>query len=50
MKRVNPTYTNILFLCLPELWEKIGVDDLVAMLENVTNTFSYYVIIEFTYK
>jgi hypothetical protein len=50
IERVNPTYTNILFLCLPELWEEIGVDDWVEMLENVTNTFSYYVIIEFTYK
>lgn len=47
---VNPTYSNQLFLCLPELWEKISIDDIALLMENFTNAFSYYALIEFSYK
>jgi len=50
LERVNPTYTNILFLCLPEVWENIEVDDLLYMMNSFSNTFSYYTLIQFTYK
>ena len=48
-ERVNPLYTNHLFLCLPHLWEKIDVDDLIFMIKNFTNNFSYFTLLQFTY-
>ena len=50
LERVNPTYTNRLFICLPEVWENIYIDDLLQMINSFSNTFSYYTLIEFTYK
>lgn len=50
IEKVNPTYVNLLFLCLPEIWEKISGSDLEFMIKNFTNHFSYFTIIEFTYK
>jgi len=32
------------------VWEDINIDDLEYILENLSNTFSYYTLIEFTYK
>lgn len=49
-QQVNPRYVNILFICLPELWEDITIDDLISMLNYFTNAFSYYTMIEFSYK
>lgn len=46
IERVNPTYTNLLFLCLPEVWENIDIDDLLYMMNSFSNTFSYYTLIE----
>ncbi len=50
LEGVNVNYTNHLILCLPELWDDIDYDDLVALIENFTNPFSFYTLIEFTYK
>ena len=50
LERVNPTYTDQLLLCLPELWESIDYENLVELMENFTNPFSFYVLIGFTYK
>jgi len=47
---VNPTYTKFLFICLPEVWENIDIDDLLQMMNSFSNPFSYYTLIEFTYK
>ncbi|ROH98828.1 hypothetical protein EGI16_19895 [Chryseobacterium sp. G0240] len=49
-ENVNPTYTVQLFICLPELWEKVNYEDLIKLTENFTNSFSFYSFIEFTYK
>jgi hypothetical protein len=50
INRVNPTYTRILFLCLPELWEQIELDEIDEIADNFTNAFSFYTLIEFTYR
>jgi len=50
LEQANPTYTNLLFLCLPEIWENIDVDDIETIVENLSNDFSYFTLIEFTYK
>lgn len=50
LENINPTYTIQLLLCLPELWEKINYRDLLNLLENFTNSFSFYSFIGFTYK
>ena len=43
-------YTCRLFVCLPELWQRITLDDLLEVSERFTKTYSYFVLIEFTYK
>lgn len=50
LEGVNNTYTEYLLLCLPELWVDITIDDLIEIINNFTNLFSYYAIILFTYK
>jgi hypothetical protein len=50
LERVNNTYTVQLLLCLPELWEDISVDEILDIIKQFTNIFSYYSIIEFTHK
>lgn len=50
LERVNPTYTGQLLLCVPELWQDIDYEDLIMLIENFTNSFSFYTLIEFTYK
>lgn len=47
---VNPTYSVQLFLCLPELWKKITYSDIYKLIENFTNSFSFYSFIQYTYK
>ena len=49
-EKVNSTYTNTLFLCLPEVWRKLEVDDLVSIMNGFNKTFSYYSLIQFSYK
>lgn len=49
-ENVNPTYTVQLFVCLPELWEKVTHRDIISLIENFTNSFSFYSLIEYTYK
>ncbi|MCJ8155341.1 hypothetical protein MKJ01_16365 [Chryseobacterium sp. SSA4.19] len=49
-EKTNPTYTVQLFVCLPELWEKVCYEDIKILVENFTNSFSFYSLIEFTYK
>lgn len=46
----STTFTIQLFICLPELWEKIEYDDLLLLMENFTSSFSFYSLIGFTYK
>ena len=50
LETVNTTYTVQLFLCIPELWEDITVDDLLTIINRFTNIFSFYGLILFTYK
>ena len=50
LERVNPTYTDQLLLCLPELWDDIDYEALIMLIENFTNPFSFYTLIGFTYK
>jgi len=50
IEQVNPTYTKSLFLCLPEIWKNVDIDDLLYMMNSFSNSFSYYILIEFTYK
>ncbi len=50
IEKVNPTYVNQLFICLPELWKKINYNDFGMLLENFSNSFSYYALINFSYK
>lgn len=47
---VNDLYTNQLFVCLPEVWKDINLDDLILLCKNFTYEYSYYVLIKFTYK
>ena len=50
LETVNTTYTIQLFLCIPELWEDISVDDLLAIIGRFTNPFSFFCIILFVHK
>ena len=50
LQYANILYTSSLFLCLPELWEDITVDDLVSIVKRFTNDYSYFSFIYFTYK
>lgn len=50
LESTNTTYTIQLMLCLPELWEEINYEDILNLLENFTNSFSFYAFISFTYK
>nr|WP_314499223.1 hypothetical protein [uncultured Chryseobacterium sp.] len=49
-EQINPTYTIQLFLCVPEIWEKVNFKDINTLIENFTNSFSFYSLIGFTYK
>ncbi|MGN6494672.1 MAG: hypothetical protein ACTHLE_21960 [Agriterribacter sp.] len=50
LERKSNTYTIQLLLCLPELWEDVSTDDIIDWVKQFTNIFSYYTLIEFTYK
>ncbi len=50
LERVSNNYTNQLLLCLPELWEDVEYEDILMLIENFTNSFSFYSLVEFTYK
>lgn len=50
LEHKNTTYTIQLFVCLPELWEDIQYEQLLLLMENFTNAFSFYSLIGFTYK
>lgn len=50
LERVNNTYTVQLLLCLPELWEDITLEEIMTIVKQFTNVFSYYSLIEFTHK
>jgi hypothetical protein len=39
-----------LMLCLPEVWEKVTVDDIIDMINRFKNISSLYALMEFTYK
>ncbi|MFT4015811.1 MAG: hypothetical protein QM668_02510 [Agriterribacter sp.] len=50
LERGSNTYTTQLLLCLPELWEDLLIDDIIDIIKRFTNIFSYYTLIQFTYK
>lgn len=50
LEKVNNNYSVQLLLCLPELWQDITVNDIVEIVYNFTNIFSFYALITFTYK
>jgi hypothetical protein len=50
LESCSNTYTAQLFLCLPELWEDISVDEILEISKKFTNIFSYYTLIEFTHR
>lgn len=50
LENVNNTYSVLLMACLPELWEDITYEDVDELLLNFTNVFSYYALLNFTYK
>jgi hypothetical protein len=50
LENVNTTYTVQLFVCLPELWEKVTRQDIIVLIESFTNSFSFYSFISYTYK
>jgi hypothetical protein len=43
-------YSNQLFVCLPEIWQQIELDDMVSICERFENIQSYFSLIKFTYK
>jgi hypothetical protein len=49
-ERVNNLYTVHLMLCIPELWETLTVSELIAIVKKITNVFSFFALILFTYK
>jgi hypothetical protein len=49
-EKVNVNYTVHLMLCLPELWEDITLDEIIHLMRRFTNTFSFYAMINFTYR
>lgn len=50
LENVNNNYTVQLFLCLPELWDNLTIDEIKEILNHLTNEFSFYALILFTYK
>lgn len=44
------TYSNYLLLCLPELWEGIGYEDVVQMTEKLNEKPSNFHLVEFMMK
>lgn len=50
LERGSNTYTVQLLLCLPELWEDISLDELLIIIGQFTNVFSYYSLIQFTHR
>jgi hypothetical protein len=49
-ERGNTNYTVQLMLCLPELWEEIEMNDIINLIEKFSNVFSFYALINFTYR
>lgn len=49
-QHANILYSSYLFLCLPELWEDIMLDDLINIIKQFKNDYSYFCFIYFTYK
>lgn len=50
LEMVNESYTFQLLVCLPELWENMSYEDFITLIENFTNSFSFYALVEFTHK
>ncbi|MCO6493643.1 MAG: hypothetical protein J5I98_34805 [Phaeodactylibacter sp.] len=43
-------YSTQLFVCLPELWEELSVDDMLRIIESFNSEQPFYSLILFTYK
>lgn len=50
LELINETYAVQLLICLPELWENITYNDMIDLIENFTNSFSFYALVEFTHR
>lgn len=44
------TYVHFLMLCLHELWERIDVDDIIYIVEQLQDPFSLFAIIMFMHR
>jgi hypothetical protein len=49
-EKVNNNFTIHLMLCLPELWTDITLDEILGIASKFSNSFSFYGLINFTYK
>lgn len=50
LKSQSSLYTMQLFVCLPELWETITLEELLEMSEHFDDPLSFFTLIRFTYK
>lgn len=50
LEKTPNTYSEQLLLCLPELWDDIGFNEIVLLMERFTSSFSFYAFIRFIYK
>ena len=50
LELMDSLYVNQLFVCLPEVWEDVTVDDLKEFIESFTHITPYYSLLKFTYK
>lgn len=43
-------YVSRLFVCLPEIWGKVSVDNILEMANEFSNVQAYFKLLSFTYK
>lgn len=46
----SSVWSATLFLCVPEIWIELEVDDIALMIESFVSVFSFFYLIEFTCK
>lgn len=50
LESTSNLYSEQLLVCLPELWDSMNFEKIRIILENLTNSFSFYSFLRFTYK
>ena len=50
IEMTSDLYATQLFLCLPEVWEEMGVDDILELCCKLSEPIFFYTVIKFTYK